>query len=96
MIEICSLAKAIAPELAIKEIGIRPGEKIHEQMITKEDAPNTLEFKDFYIILPQIQFTGIKYDYPGAKKVAPDFEYHSGNNSRWLTVEEMRRLISEI
>lgn len=90
------LAKAIAPELAIKEIGIRPGEKIHEQMITKEDAPNTLEFKDFYIILPQIQFTGIKYDYPGAKKVAPDFEYHSGNNSRWLTVEEMRRLISEI
>ena len=90
------LAKAIAPQLAIKEIGIRPGEKIHEQMITKEDAPNTLEFKDFYIILPQIQFTGIKYDYPGAKKVPPDFEYHSGNNSRWLTVEEMRELISGI
>ncbi|MBP5287821.1 MAG: UDP-N-acetylglucosamine 4,6-dehydratase (inverting) [Elusimicrobiales bacterium] len=90
------LAKAIAPQLAIKEIGIRPGEKIHEQMITKEDAPNTLEFKDFYIILPQIQFTGIKYDYPGAKKVPPDFEYHSGNNSRWLTVEEMRKLISGI
>jgi len=90
------LAKAIAPQLAIKEIGIRPGEKIHEQMITKEDAPNTLEFRDFYIILPQIQFTGIKYDYPGAKKVPPDFEYHSGNNSRWLTVEEMRELISGI
>lgn len=90
------LAKAIAPNLKVKEVGIRPGEKIHEQMITKEDAPNTIEFKDFYIILPQMQFAGIKYDYPDARKVAPDFEYHSGNNDRWLTIEEMKKLISEI
>lgn len=90
------LAKAIAPNLKIKEIGIRPGEKIHEQMITKEDAPNTIEFKDFYIILPQITFKNIDYNYPNAKKVAPDFEYHSGNNDRWLTIEDMRKLISEI
>lgn len=90
------LAKAIAPHLKIKEIGIRPGEKIHEQMITKEDAPNTLELKDYYIILPQMQFTGIKYDYPDAKPVSANFEYHSGNNDRWLTVEEMRQLITEI
>lgn len=90
------LAKAIAPELKIKEIGIRPGEKIHEQMITKEDAPNTIEFKDFYIILPQMKFAGIKYNYPDAKLVAPDFEYHSGNNDKWLTVEDMKKLISEI
>ena len=92
------LAKAIAPNLKIKEIGIRPGEKIHEQMITKEDAPNTIEFKDFYIVLPQIEFEGrdVTTYYPDAKKVAPDFEYNSGNNDRWLTVEEMRKLISEI
>lgn len=92
------LARAIAPELPIKEVGIRPGEKIHEQMITKEDAPNTIEFKDFYIVLPQIRMENkdiTKY-YPQAKKVAPDFEYNSGNNDRWLTVEEMRKLISEI
>lgn len=76
------LAKAIAPDLKIVEVGIRPGEKIHEQMITKEDAPNTIEFKDFYIILPQMSFAGIKYDYPDSKPVAPDFEYHSGNNDR--------------
>lgn len=90
------LAKAIAPDLKIVEVGIRPGEKIHEQMITKEDAPNTIEFKDFYIILPQMSFAGIKYDYPDSKPVAPDFEYHSGNNDRWLTVEDMKKLISEI
>ena len=90
------LAKAIAPDLKIKEVGIRPGEKIHEQMITKEDAPNTIEFKDFYIILPQMSFSGIEYNYPDAKPVAPDFEYHSGNNDRWLTIEDMKKLISEI
>ena len=90
------LAKAIAPHLSIKEIGIRPGEKIHEQMITKEDAANTLEFRDFYIILPQLNFPGIRYDYEGAKAVHPDFEYHSGNNDSWLTVEEMRELIKDI
>lgn len=90
------LAKAIAPEIAIKEVGIRPGEKIHEQMITQEDAPNTIEFKDYYIILPQINFAGKEYRYPGSKKVPADFEYHSGNNDRWLTVEEMKSLIEEI
>lgn len=90
------LAKAIAPNLAIKEVGIRPGEKIHEQMITTEDAPNTIEFNDFYIILPQIDMENIKHKYPNAKKVSLDFEYHSGNNDRWLTVEDMKKLISEI
>ena len=92
------LAKAIAPNLKIKEVGIRPGEKIHEQMITKEDAANTIEFKDFYIVLPQIQLgeKDIQKYYPNAKKVSPDFEYNSGNNDRWLTVEDMRKLISEI
>ena len=90
------LAKAIAPNIKIKEVGIRPGEKIHEQMITVADAPNTIEFEDYYIILPQINFENIEHTYPGAKKVAEDFEYHSGNNDRWLTVEEMKKLISEI
>ena len=43
-----------------------------------------------------MKFEKIKYDYPNAKQVAPDFEYHSGNNDRWLTVEDMKKLISEI
>ena len=90
------LAKAIAPNMKLKEIGIRPGEKIHEQMITKDDAQNTIEFKDYYIILPQMNFSDIVYNYPNAKPVAPDFEYHSGNNDSWLTVEDMKKLINEI
>ena len=87
------LAKAMAPNLPIREIGIRPGEKIHEMMISVEDARNTIEMDDYYVIYPD--------DYPVAKKlpgkpVQNDFEYHSGNNSQWLTVEQMRRLIMEI
>ena len=90
------LAKAIAPDLKTVEVGIRPGEKIHEQMITREDAKNTIEFKDFYIILPQINMENISHKYPNAKLVPEDFEYHSGNNDKWLTIEEMKKLISEI
>lgn len=89
------LAKAVAPELGIKEVGIRPGEKIHEQMITKEDAKNTVETNDYYIILPQIELD-IEHKYPGAKPVPEGFEYHSGNNDRWLTVEDMKKLIEDI
>ena len=90
------LAKAIAPDLALKEIGIRPGEKVHEQMITKEDARNTLEFDEYYVILPEINIEHISHKYPQGKFVAKDFEYHSGNNTQWLTIEDMQKLIGEI
>lgn len=90
------LAKAIAPELKTVEVGIRPGEKIHEQMITKADASNTIEFEDFYIILPQIDLENISHKYPNARRVPEDFEYHSGNNDRWLTIEQMRQLIGDL
>lgn len=91
--KITDLARAIAPNLPIKEIGIRPGEKIHEQMITQEDARNTIELKDYYIILPQIFSTDVHSKYPDAKFVPNDFEYHSGNNDQWLTIEQMKKLI---
>lgn len=90
------LARAIAPNLEIKEIGIRPGEKVHEQMITKEDARNTLEFDEYYIILPEIYFDHITHKYPKGKPVSSDFEYHSGNNKQWLTIDEMKKLIEEL
>lgn len=65
-------------------------------MITKEDARNTLEFADHYIILPEINIEHINHKYQNAKLVNADFEYHSGNNQQWLSVEDMRKLISEI
>lgn len=90
------LAESIAPGIKLREVGLRPGEKIHEQMITVNDAPNTFDLGKFYVILPQMQFSGIKYDLNDAKPVTPDFEYHSGNNPWFLTIPEMQKMLETL
>ncbi len=91
---ITDLAKAIAPDAKIKEVGIRPGEKIHEEMITASDAPNTLDIDKYYVIL---QNDGkIKAQYlseNNCKEVPPGFSYNSGTNKEWLTISDLRKLI---
>ncbi len=93
--KITELAKAIAPHLPMKEVGIRPGEKIHEMMISIEDARNTIELDKYYIIMPDMADLKERMVIKG-NLVAPDFEYHSGNNSQWLSTEQMKNLINEI
>jgi UDP-N-acetylglucosamine 4,6-dehydratase len=90
------LAKAIAPNLPIKVIGIRPGEKIHEMMISREDARHTVEFDNYYIIQPDFGWWNPANLIEGGKPVDKDFEYHSGNNSQRLNVAQMKELISEL
>ena len=86
------LAKAMAPDLGIKIVGIRPGEKLHEIMCPADDSHLTLEFADHYVICPTIQFAH-ECDFTvnglGEKGtlVKYGFEYHSGNNTEWLTHE---------
>ena len=86
------LAKAMAPNLPIKIVGIRPGEKLHEIMCPADDSHLTLEFDDHYVITPTIQFAH-KSDFTKnklgeeGKPVEHGFEYHSGNNDDWLTHE---------
>lgn len=92
---ITDLAKCMAPHIPMKEIGIRPGEKIHEMMISSEDARNTIEMDDHYVIYPDLNQVIASGKVQG-KPVANDFEYHSGNNSEWLSVEQMAALIDEI
>jgi UDP-N-acetylglucosamine 4,6-dehydratase len=87
------LAKAMAPHLPLKEIGIRPGEKIHEMMISVEDARNTIEMDNHYVIYPDAYPSKNKLS---GKSVQNDFEYHSGNNNEWLSIEQMQKLIAEI
>jgi UDP-N-acetylglucosamine 4,6-dehydratase (inverting) len=89
------IAKAVAPEAVHKIIGIRPGEKIHEQMIGLEDAPNTYEYKEHYKILPMIH--GWSLDASRIKdgsKVADAFTYTSDNNVNWMPVEDLRNWIN--
>lgn len=90
------LATAIAPELPTYECGIRPGEKIHEQMISVEDARNTLEFDEYYVIQPEGAWWSHRAEGIGGKSVADDFSYDSGSNTQWLSVEEMKTLCDEI
>lgn len=95
---IVDLARAIAPQAELEIIGIRPGEKLHEIMCPSDDSHLTIEFNDHFIIQPSIQFmTPIDYtknllDEVG-KAVEPGFEYNSGTNPHFLTVDEIRELI---
>ena len=94
------LAKAMAPNLPHKIIGIRPGEKLHEIMCPADDSHLTLEFNDHFVIKPTIQFANMS-DFSenrlGEKGVAviQGFEYNSGNNTQWLSHEELLKMAKE-
>lgn len=95
--KIGDVATAIAPEAEQKVIGIRPGEKIHEEMITASDSFNTVEMGNYYAILPVAGEYSVK-DYckgNGGKPVEPGFAYNSGSNPDFLTVEQIRDLIEK-
>jgi len=96
---ILDVAKAIAPECKIEVVGIRPGEKLHEEMITITDAMNTIEFDDYYVIVPYRKKWESK-DYlkrgngsQSGKFCEYGFSYNSGTNEHFLSVEELKRLI---
>jgi UDP-N-acetylglucosamine 4,6-dehydratase/5-epimerase len=94
---ITDVATAVAPECEQEIVGVRPGEKIHEEMITSSDSFYTYDLGKYYTILPSVPNFNIN-DFVaayGAKKVADGFNYDSGNNSDWETVESLRILIKE-
>ena len=96
---IADLAKAIAPDCEHEIIGIRPGEKVHELMIGKDDARRTLEFDDHYVIEPVQQDWWDAENPPtmNSGKRCPDgFEYTSDKNDRWLTIPDLRKLAAQV
>lgn len=94
-IRIIDLAKAMAPNLKKKYIGIRPGEKLHEKMCSIHESHLTLDFKDHYVIMPSIKFTEKDINYKinrineKGNYVSTDFEYSSDKNDHFLTVKEI-------
>ena len=91
---ICDIARAVDPNCEQKIIGIRPGEKLHEQMIGIDDAPHTYEYSDYFKILPSIH----NWDkdigrVKGGKPVEEGFSYRSDNNKAWMTIPELRTWI---
>jgi FlaA1/EpsC-like NDP-sugar epimerase len=92
---IITLADAIAPNCKKEVIGIRPGEKLHEEMITESDSFNTIEMEKYYIILPSDAETSKYLKHFNANPVEIGFKYNSGTNEQWLTVEQIRKLIKD-
>ncbi len=94
--KIMDVAKAIAPDAEIEITGTRPGEKLHEEMVTTADAPNTIDIGNHYIILPVVHDIKKKryLDYYKGKLMPEGFSYNSGNNDKWLSVEEIRQLVN--
>lgn len=93
--KITDLAEAMCPGIATKEIGIRPGEKLDEVMVTKEDSPFTYEYEKHFIVYPQVSFNHEIVPAEGGKRVPDGFYYSSGNNSEWMSVEDIRNRLSE-
>lgn len=90
-------ARAIAPEAEIKEIGIRPGEKMHEVMIPEDDARHTREYDDHYRIIPEFLNWQAPKDFGnGGKKLPEGFSYRSDNNTWWLTKEELVKMVEGV
>ena len=98
---VTEFAKAMAPELIQKIVGIRPGEKIHEIMCPSDDSHLTLEFDDYYVITPSIQFNN-EIDFTknslGERGVYVEqgYEYNSGNNNDWLSHKEFLQMVDEV
>lgn len=88
-----TVAKAIAPNAELVDIGIRAGEKLHEEMITDSDSYNTIDFDNYYAILPTDSNKEKYLKHFNAKEVEKGFKYNSGTNTEWISVENMRELI---
>jgi len=88
-----TVARAIAPKTEIIDVGIRPGEKLHEEMITTSDSINTIDIGKYYAILSSCVNKKKYLDHYNAKEVPEGFSFNSEKNDEWVTIEQMRELI---
>lgn len=94
--KVIDLAEAMCPGCKMNEIGIRPGEKLHEIMVTVEDSYMTYEYDRHFIVYPQVTWNDRQQINTSGKKVTDGFSYTSGNNTEWLSVERIRQLLKEV
>lgn len=92
---VTDLATAMAPELRQVEVGIREGEKLHEVMVPSADSACAYEYERNYVIYPHMEWYNVEANaLPGGHRVEPGFEYNSGNNTEWLSVDDLRQRIA--
>ena len=95
-INIMDLAKAVCPGCKTEIVGIRPGEKLHEVMITRDDARNTVEFNDYYVIKSTFRYFKRRFSEEDCKPVNEDFEYNSETNPWQLSIDELKKMIKNL
>lgn len=93
--KIVDLAQTIVPGCKMKIVGIRPGEKIHECLLTEDEARHSLEYKNFFIIEPEWKFWNFK-PIKGGKKLLEDFRYSSDKNDWWLSPQELKKMVQDL
>jgi UDP-N-acetylglucosamine 4,6-dehydratase len=94
---IVDLARTMAPKLPHRTVGIRPGEKLHETMITEGDARNTVEMADRYVIEPAFMWWDrTAFEGPAAKRVSDDFRYASDTNIQWLEPSALKKMLEDV
>ena len=91
---IMDLVQAVAPECQVKSIGVRPGEKLHEVLISEEEVSHTVELEDMFVIQPSYPWWDIE-DLPNACPLSDDFQYTSRENEQKLSIEEIKKMIDE-
>ena len=92
--KVTDIARVVVPHAKYEIIGIRPGEKLHEQMISRDDANSTYEYHDYYKILPQInEWAKDDFRIKKGKKVSKNFTYSSDNNTEWMTISNLKKWI---
>lgn len=94
--KITDLAQAMMPGCDMPEVGIREGEKLHEIMVTVEDSMTTYEYDKHFIVYPQMVWSESKRPQPTGIKVADGFSYSSGNNTEWLSVDQIQALLKTV
>lgn len=94
-IRVVDLARVVRPEMEQKVVGIRPGEKIHEQMIGVEDAPFTRDFGDHFRIFPSIRIANHEVNQNDGQPVPPEFSYASNTNESWMSPEQLAGWLRE-
>ncbi|MCL1917793.1 MAG: UDP-N-acetylglucosamine 4,6-dehydratase (inverting) [Peptococcaceae bacterium] len=94
--KITDLLEAMCPNCKMREIGIREGEKLHEVMVTTEDSRHTYEYDKHYIVYPHVEWWSPTKVIPGGQGVEAGFEYNSGTNKEWLSVEDLTELLKTV
>ena len=94
--KVTDLAEAMLPGCKMPQVGIRPGEKLHEIMVTVEDSATTYEYDKHFIVYPQVVWNDKQKVNANGRKVEEGFSYSSGNNNEWLSVEDIRELLEKV